>query len=167
MLAVIFPMLVFFVVLAFVGLFAIKKLGTREVSVGDWPLYAKAPLNGPEQILYQRLIEAFPDHVILSQVQLSRVLGVKQGFNFNEWNNRIRRLSYDFVICLKDASVVAAIELDGKTAEHAARSAADRTKEKAAASAGIKLVRWKIAALPDAAAIRHEIGQGSPNPPGG
>jgi len=45
----------------------------------------------------------------LAQVQVSRVLGVKSGHKFHEWNNRINRLSYDFVVCAKDASVLAAI----------------------------------------------------------
>lgn len=156
-------MLVFFFLLAFVALFAIKKLAARETSVGDWPLYAKKPLTQPEQILYHRLIAALPDHIVLAQVQLSRVLGVKKGFNFNEWNNRINRLSYDFVVCLKDASVVAAIELDDKTHERSARAGADRRKEKATSSAGIKLVRWQVATLPDTAAIRREITEAPPN----
>jgi len=163
MLAVVFPMLVFFFLLAFVTLFAIKKLAARGTPVGDWPLYAKRPLTQPEQVLYHRLIAALPDHIVLAQVQLSRVLGVKKGFNFNEWNNRINRLSYDFVVCQKDASILAAIELDDETHEHSARAGADRRKEKATSSAGIKLVRWQVAALPDTAAIRREITEGPPN----
>jgi len=163
MLAVVFPMLVFFVVLAFVALFAIKKLAMREMPVGDWPFYAKKALTQPEQILYHRLIAALPEHIVLAQVQLSRILGVNKGFNFNEWNNRINRLSFDFVVCLKDASAVAAIELDDKTHEHAARAGADRRKEKAISSAGIKLIRWQVTALPDTAAIRREISWGPPN----
>jgi len=157
-------MLVFFLVLAFVALFATKKLAAREVPVGDWPLYAKNPLTQPEQILYHRLIAALPEHIVLAQVQLSRVLGVKRGFNFNEWNNRINRLSFDFVVCRKDASVLAAIELDDKTHEHSARAGADRRKEKATSSAGIKLIRWQVAALPDTAAIRREVTGEPPAP---
>ena len=47
-----------------------------------WPFYAKKPLSQPEQILYFRLVQALPAHIILAQVQLSRLLGVKKGNNF-------------------------------------------------------------------------------------
>ena len=60
----------------------------------------------PDQVLYHRLVKALPEHIVLAQVQVSRVLGVKKGFDFRAWNNRINRLSYDFVVCAKDASVV-------------------------------------------------------------
>ena len=166
MLAVVLPMLLFFVVMVLVALFAFKSRGAREGPVGEWPFYAKKPLTQPEQILYHRLVSALPDHIVLAQVQLSRILGVKKGFNVNEWNNRINRLSYDFVICLKDASVVAAIELDDKTHERAARAGADRRKERATSSAGVKLIRCQVAALPDQAAIRLAIArEQQPNQP--
>lgn len=126
-------------------------LGDGEVA---WPFYAKKPLTQPEQVLYHRLVSALPDHIVLAQVQLSRILGVKQGNNFHEWNNRINRMSLDFVICGKDSSIIAAIELDDKTHEKASRKEADDKKNKALSSAGVKLVRWQVNALPDDAAIR-------------
>ncbi|MFZ3017414.1 MAG: DUF2726 domain-containing protein [Gallionella sp.] len=126
-------------------------LGDGEV---EWPFYAKKPLTQPEQVLYHRLVSALPDHIVLAQVQLSRILGVKQGNNFHEWNNRINRMSLDFVVCGKDSSIIAAIELDDKTHEKASRKEADDKKNKALSSAGIKLVRWQVNALPDDAAIR-------------
>lgn len=132
---------------------ALKKRGGAGDG-GEWPFYAKKPLTQPEQVLYHRLVGALPECIVLAQVQLSRVLGVKQGFNFHEWNNRINRMSLDFVVCLKDSTIVAAIELDDKSHERAERKAADDKKEKALAAAGIPLVRWQVNALPDEAAIR-------------
>lgn len=126
-------------------------IGDGEVA---WPFYAKKPLTQPEQVLYHRLVSALPDHIVLAQVQLSRILGVKQGNNFHEWNNRINRMSLDFVVCGKDSSIIAAIELDDKSHENASRKEADDKKNKALSSAGVKLVRWQVNALPDDAAIR-------------
>lgn len=126
---------------------------------GAWPFYAKKPLTQPEQVLYHRLIKALPEHIVLAQVQLSRILGVKQGNNFHEWNNRINRMSLDFVICGKDASIVAAIELDDKTHQKDSRREADEKKNKALASAGVKLVRWQVNAMPDEAGIRLALGR--------
>lgn len=134
-----------------------KQGGLAGSSSSPWPFYAKKPLTQPEQVLFHRLVSALPDHIILAQVQVSRVLGVKKGFSFNEWNNRINRLSYDFVICAKDASVVAAVELDDKTHDDAQRSAVDQRKSKATSDAGVRLIRWNVKTLPDLAAIQREV----------
>jgi hypothetical protein len=85
--------------------------------------------------------EALPDHIVLAQVQVSRVLGVKKGSNFNEWNNRINRMSYDFVVCAKDSTVLAAIELDDNSHETSRRAATDEKKNRATADAGLRLIR--------------------------
>jgi hypothetical protein len=110
------------VVLVVIG--RLRPLSGRSPSV--WPFYVKRPLSQPEQVLYHRLIRALPDHIVLAQVQVSRVLGVKKGANFREWNNRIYRLSYDFVVCRKDSTVIAAVELDDKTHESADRASTRR-----------------------------------------
>ena len=64
------------------------------------------------------------------------------------------RLSYDFVVCSKDATVLGAIELDDKTHESASRAETDAKKEKATHAAGIRLIRWHAKSLPDEQAIR-------------
>lgn len=150
------------IVLSLAVLVFLKKRGLIGRSENVWPFYAKRLLSQAEQVLYHRLVDALPEHMVLAQVQVSRVLGVKKGFNFGEWNNRINRLSYDFVICAKDATVLAAIELDDKSHEQSSRSETDRKKERATEAAGIRLLRWHVKALPDNAAIQaafpHKLG---------
>lgn len=63
-------------------------------------------------------------------------------------------MSLDFVVCHKDSTIIAAIELDDKSHENTSRKEADDKKNKALAAAEIMLVRWKTSALPDEAAIR-------------
>ena len=109
----------------------LKKRAAATSSDAPWPFYAKKPLTNPEQVLYHRLVAALPNHIVLAQVQLSRALGVKKGFNFHEWNNRINRMSYDFLVCAKDSTVLAAIELDDKSHDTVARAAADAKKDRA------------------------------------
>lgn len=138
-----------------VVLLMLKRRASSGSSDAPWPFYAKKPLTQPEQVFYHRLVSAMPECIVLAQVQLSRVLGVKKGFNFNEWNNRINRMSVDFVVCLKDSTIVAAVELDDKTHEKASRVEADAKKEKALSAAGVALVRWQVSALPDESAIRQ------------
>jgi hypothetical protein len=134
-----------------------RRRAESEQSDGPWPYYAKRVLSEPEQVLFHRLVAAMPECIVLSQVQASRVLGVKSGVNFSGWNNRINRLSLDFLVCLKDSTVVAAIELDDKSHEKPARLEADARKGKALASAGIPLVRWNVSALPTEAEIRNAL----------
>jgi hypothetical protein len=145
----------FLAILAMVALAIAKKRGLLAgAGPSHWPFYVKKPLTQPEQVLYHRLVSALPEHIVLAQVQVSRVLGVKKGSNFQEWNNRINRMSYDFVVCSKDSGVLAAIELDDKSHESASRSKTDEKKNKATADAGLKLIRWNVRSLPDAEAIR-------------
>ena len=152
--------LILFLAVALIAVFilaALKKRGTLAGAQGPWPFYAKRPLTQPEQVLYFRLVEALPQHIVLAQVQVSRILGVKTGFKFNEWNNRINRLSYDFVVCGRDATVLAAVELDDCSHERADRQSTDAKKERATSAAGIRLVRWHVKQLPDVAAIRSAL----------
>ena len=143
--------------IAVAGLLLLKRLGLLRTGAARWPFYVRKPLSQPEQVLYHRLIRALPEHIVLAQVQVSRVLGVKKGFNFHEWNNRINRLSYDFVVCGKDSTVIVAIEFDDKTHENASRACTDDKKNKTAADAGLRLVRWNVRALPSEEAIRAEL----------
>jgi Protein of unknown function (DUF2726) len=143
---------------AIVLLLYLKKQGLLAgKGTGPWPFYVKKPLTQPEQVLYHRLVKALPDHIVLAQVQVSRVLGVKKGSNFNEWNNRINRLSYDFVVCGKDSTVLAAIELDDKSHESNRRSSTDEKKNRATADAGLRLIRWNVKALPDESEIQAQL----------
>jgi Protein of unknown function (DUF2726) len=143
-----------------IALAVLARMGflSKAGSTTEWPFYAKRPLTQPEQVLYHRLVRALPEHIVLAQVQVSRVLGVKKGHNFHSWNNRINRLSYDFVICSKDATVVAAVELDDKSHERSDRAATDDKKNVATSAAGVRLVRWNVKALPNEDAIRATFG---------
>lgn len=149
------------VALLAVAVVAAKRRAGSGSPEGPWPFYAKRPLTAPEQVLYHRLVKALPEHIVLAQVQVSRILGVKKGFKFHEWNNRINRLSYDFVVCSKDSTVLVAVELDDKSHETEGRAGTDQKKERATAAAGVKLVRWHVKALPDETAIRAAIVAGT------
>lgn len=151
------------VVIALIAVIFLKKKGLLSGVSAEWPFYVKRPLSQPEQVLYHRLVTALPEHIVLAQVQVSRVLGVKKGFNFHEWNNRINRLSYDFVVCAKDSSVLAAIELDDKSHEKESRAQTDKKKERATSAAGVRLIRWHVKSLPDQAEIQAAFTQ-QPNP---
>lgn len=66
-------------------------------------------------------------------------------------------MSLDFVVCRKDSSVVAAIELDDKSHEAESRQKADAKKDKALASAEIPIIRWKVEKMPDEETIQETL----------
>lgn len=139
----------------------VLRRSKRSTDVGNWPFFAKQRLSAPEQVLYFRLLRALPDHIVLAQVQLSRILGVKKGENYQSWLNRINQLSADFVICARDATVLAVVELDDASHQRERRREADARKTRAVEAAGLNLVRWNVSSLPDDAAIRSTV---LPNP---
>ena len=154
-------LLLAFVVAVFLALLRARRPSTSAGT--SWPYFPKKPLSQPEQVLYYRLVHALPQHIVLAQVQMSRVLGVKKGYSFHEWNNRINRMSYDFVVCARDSTVIAAIELDDSSHDSASRIATDYKKNQATASAGIRLIRWHVRALPDAETIQAAFADEQPN----
>lgn len=54
----------------------------------------------------------------------------------------------------KDSSIAAVIELDDATHQRKDRQVADAKKDKALASASVRMVRWQAKAIPDIAAIQ-------------
>ncbi|MBL8199766.1 MAG: DUF2726 domain-containing protein [Chromatiales bacterium] len=137
---------------------AAMKSGAKGSDKGPWPFYARKPLTVPEQVLYFRLLKAFPDNIVLAQVGLSRMLGVKKGNNFRTWTNRIDRMSADFVICRKDSSIIAVIELDDASHTKPQRKIADAKKDQALGAAGIPIFRWQAKELPDEGSLRSTLG---------
>ncbi|HHW4679354.1 MAG TPA: DUF2726 domain-containing protein [Xylella sp.] len=149
--------LLFVVLLIFLFL-VLKSLSSDDPKKDSlssvWPFYSKRVMSGPEQVLYWRLIEAFPDRIILCQVQLSRFLGVRRGHQ-RHWFNRINQKSADFIVCAKDSSILAVIELDDATHYRESRKKADSDKSKAIQDAGLRLIRWNVSAIPAVHQIRN------------
>jgi len=143
-------------VIVFVLMAALTK-GKEGSGEGKWPFHARAVLTDVEQILYWRLLRVFPDHMVLAQVALSSLISVNKGVNSKAWQNRIAQKSADFVLCSRDARIVAVIELDDSTHQRTSRRKADEVKDKALAAAGIRVVRWQAVALPNETAIREMI----------
>jgi hypothetical protein len=115
------------------------------------------PLSEPEQVLYWRLVEALPECVILAQVSFSRFMtpsppeGVLQAKQQRALYARISQKSVDFLVCLKDFTVVAAVELDDAT--H--RGARDIQRDELLKSAGITPLRLRVDHIPSAETLRE------------
>jgi hypothetical protein len=105
-------------------------------AVIDNPLLSRA-----EQILYGRLVRAFPGHVVLSQVAVSRLLaGRTAGMGGQAAGNRFKDWVADFVVCRPDFTIVAVVELAGSATSRDAERTRER-KDESLRAAGIKVVR--------------------------
>lgn len=123
-----------------------------------WPYIPRELMTAPERVLYVRLCQALPEYLIFSQVQLCRMIEVDPTADKQAWFNRINRMSVDFVICAPDgAKILAAIELDDASHERADRIKADSKKDKALASAGIRMIRWPVRGMPNSQQIRADF----------
>lgn len=147
-----------------VGLVAILKSGFLNNLLGsrksddptNWPVYAKRLLTPNEQKCYHRLHAAFPDHIVLAQVSVSQLLGIKKGHgaNYRAVFNRFSQLTADFVICNIDFSIAAVFELDDASHDRPARQNSDARKSAALAAANIPLHRLNSARLLDEVDLR-------------
>lgn len=115
---------------------------------------SRKPLTDREQGCYYRLIENLGgDFIVLPQVAFSAFLRTEGGSekeNFREFA-RMRQKVADFLICRKDFSIVALIELDDKS--HVGKEEKDKERDTVVKEAGIRVFR--IPATPGNDAVRN------------
>jgi hypothetical protein len=122
---------------------------------------ARPLLSRPEQQLYGRLVRAFPGHVILAHVALSRLLAAERTVTATDGQvaaNRGRHLVADFVVCRSDFTALAVVELEDRvrTDRGEGRDAqrAKPRKDELLQAAGIKVVRLAADDIPTELALK-------------
>jgi hypothetical protein len=146
--------------------FLLKTLGERkgqeseivEEEVESFPYVKKNIMTPSELKLHGRLVSAFPNHFVFTQVQLSQALKVPSGKDNLTWLNKINRMSLDFVLCEKTSNPICVIELDDKTHLRDSAKVRDEKKDKALSAAGIPVVRIKVEDMPTAAQLPKLLG---------
>jgi very-short-patch-repair endonuclease len=142
------------IALAFVGTLPLLR---RPRLAKALPVTAKPLLSRPEQLLYGRLVRAFPGNVILAQVALSQLLVVDRtdlNGSAHSTANRFRQLVADFVVCAPDFTAVAVIELDDRSHARNVQRERDQRKDRFLRAAGIKVIRFTVSDMPSEAALR-------------
>ena len=140
--------------LMFVGALAIQR---RSGLTKALPVTAKQLLSRPEQLLYGRLVRAFPGHIILAQVALSQLLVVTRGDaagSAQSISNGFRQLVADFVVCAPDFATLAVVELDDRSHGRKAQRERDQRKDRFLQAAGIKVIRVSVGDMPNEAALK-------------
>lgn len=110
-----------------------------------------------EQVLYWRLIEALPECVILPQVTFSRFLrpaGRGLGMAHRRaLQNQVAQKTVDYLVCLKDFTVVAAVELDDRS--HSTDR--DRRRDELLLVANIPVIRASVKDMPSVDWLRDRF----------
>lgn len=162
-------MIVLVVVLALIGLALKAMKGKRKTdgsdgseikpqsATGPAPYFKKAPLTEPEQVMFHRLREALPEQIILAQVAMSAMVGIRKNENWQTQFNEISRKYVDFVVCNQDFSMRAIIELDDSTHQRGERIKADAIKDAAFQAIGVPVVRFDVREMPTVETIRSAI----------
>jgi hypothetical protein len=123
-----------------------------------WPVKRKTTLlTSSEKQMFDRLQDALYEHIVLPQVALSQIITCEDG-NFGTTWNKISRKVCDYVVCNKDFSVVAVVELDGWSHKYEKQQQKDADKDSAVTSAGLKMVRFDARSIPKGPEIRERLG---------
>ena len=121
--------------------------------------YVKKNIMSPTELkLYERLDLAFPNHLVFSQVQLSRVIEALPSKDSRKWFSTISQKSLDFVICDKSSNPLYVIELDDKTHLRESAKIRDAKKDKALGAAGIPIIRIKVDEMPTVVQLPKLLG---------
>jgi hypothetical protein len=141
------------IALAFASMLPLLR---RSALAKELPVTAKPLLSRPEQLLYARLVRAFPGHIILAQVALSQLLVVarRDAAGAQSVSNRFRQLVADFVVCAPDFTAVAVIELDDRSHSRPVQRERDQRKDRFLLAAGVKVFRIAVADMPSEAQLR-------------
>jgi anaerobic ribonucleoside-triphosphate reductase len=118
-------------------LIAVIAIKSKVISNKKFSAKAKRLLSKNEQPMYFRLLEAFPELVVLAQVSFSALMTGKTQSDRNKFNRKMA----DFVLCSKAFEVIAVIELDDSS--HAGRRTQDADRDAMLVSVGYRVIRFK------------------------
>ncbi|CAL61771.2 conserved hypothetical protein; putative exported protein [Herminiimonas arsenicoxydans] len=123
--------------------------GTKSNRKLGGTISQKSPLSAHEQALYFRLLEALPDHIVLTQVAFSALMTADKRATRNAFGGKVA----NFVICEKSFKVVAIVEVD--VASYKGKEAADARHDMILQRAGYKSLRYK--SIPEIRKIKADI----------
>lgn len=125
-------------------------------TVVGWPPEAARVLTVDERQAFDVLRRAFPTHLVLAQVPLSRFLRVPLRRSYSEWLQRVGTLSADLLLCDSGSSVIAVIDIRSATESERARRRHERMS-RVLRQAGVHVITWREGELPEVADARTQL----------
>jgi len=127
-------------------------------TVQAWPPTAACVLTPSILQAHHVLQMAFPEHIIFSQISLSRFIRVPTRNSYAEWMRRVGGLCVDLLVCNAESQVVAVVEIrqpHGCQNEKLTRR--QQRMDRVLEAAGIPVHVWLEGQLPSPAAARNVI----------
>ncbi|VVD73334.1 hypothetical protein PHO31112_00729 [Pandoraea horticolens] len=118
--------------------------------------YAAKPLTSTEQAFFRLIESSLPGYVILAQVDIKRIVRTKRSKSYQHFN-RVAQLSLDYVICRRDFSVIAAVELDDPSHDRQRQKTRDEKKDAVMRAIGVRLVRFDVRRYPSELEVRKQL----------
>ncbi|MBV7453397.1 DUF2726 domain-containing protein [Acidovorax sp. sif1233] len=109
----------------------------------------KALMTEREQAMYNRLVQALPELVVLAQVSFSALLTARSYAARNTFDRKVA----DFVVCDKAFRVLAVVELDDSS--HRGREKEDGARDVLLVNAGYRVLRYPR--VPDIDRVRDDF----------
>ncbi|HET9643590.1 MAG TPA: DUF2726 domain-containing protein [Burkholderiaceae bacterium] len=135
-------------------------------TVIDWPPKVARLMSREERDAYLTLRNAFPEHIVLAQVPLSRFVRVPRRHSYGQWMSRVGRLCADFVVCDMTTNLLAVVELrEPGEGDHRKRKRHQRL-QRVLAAAEVKVVVWRQGELPTPQSARELLQPQATTTPG-
>ncbi len=126
-----------------------KTGGPARAGGAERPRRKKLFLTEREQSMHNRLTQALPDLIVLTQVSFSALITAKA----YAVRNTFDRKTADFVVCDKAFQVLAVIELDD--ASHKGKEEKDGARDALLTNAGYRVLRYPN--IPDIDRVRTDF----------
>ena len=113
------------------------------------PVRARRPLTPFEEQMYGTLTTALPECVVLAQVAFSALITTDEQAHRNRFDRKVA----DFVICSRQLTPIAVVELDDRS--HWNKQAADADRDAMLRNAGYHTLRYQ--GIPQTEDVRRDI----------
>jgi len=113
------------------------------------PVRARRPLTPFEEQMFGMLTTALPECVVLAQVAFSALITTDEQADRNRFDRKVA----DFVICSRQLTPIAVVELDDRS--HWNKQAADADRDAMLRNAGYHTLRYQ--GLPQTEDVRRDI----------
>jgi len=125
-------------------------------TVAGWPPEVARVLTMDERQAYELLRRAFPNHLVLAQVPLSRFVRVPLRRSYSEWLQRVGALSGDLLLCDAGSRVIAVVDIRSPSESERSRRRHERMS-RVLRQAGVHVITWREGELPNVQDARAMI----------
>lgn len=141
--------IVFVIICAYTLATASKRNTKIKLLLGELKLKSRRPLTTFEEQMFFALTAALPECTVLAQVSLQALIDTDSMAD----RNRFNRKSADYVICSKQLTPIAVIELDD--ASHNRKREQDADRDAMLQKAGYQTIRYRK--IPSTETIQQDI----------